>query len=224
MSDDIPSNSDVLTGITKGLIEHAEEKALAWVDRFRNHEIVFIEDSDTIDRVKKQRKSPEWKILSEVIKDKKLRLLAQMGLTLRELENDQEKTQSLRNKIHHKYGRDGLHIAEAVQNNIISNFIGLESPNIGELVDLTNRLEKLLNNVEKYIVFIGPEDKEEVLVRRVSIRLDADVPDTLILFGAYKAKRTAISVRSKIEKAFPSYSTSSFETKIKIIIFIIKLN
>jgi hypothetical protein len=196
MSDDIPSNSDVLAGITKGLLEHAEEKALAWVERFRNHEIIFIEDPGTIDRVKRQRKSPEWKMLSEVIKDRKLRLLAQMGLTLRELENDQEKTQSLRNKIHHKYGRDGLHIAEAVQNNIIINFIGLESPYIGEPVDLTNRVEKLLNDIEKYIVFIGPDDKEDFLVRRVSIRLDADVPDTLILFGAHKAKRVAISVRS----------------------------
>ena len=224
MSDDIPSNSDVLAGITKGLLEHAEEKAMAWVERFRNHEIIFIEDPGTIDRVKRQRKSPEWKMLSEVIKDRKLRLLAQMGLTLRELENDQEKTQSLRNKIHHKYGRDGLHIAEAVQNNIISNFIGLESPYIGEPVDLTNRVEKLLNDIEKYIVFIGPDDKGDVLVRRVSIRLDADVPDTLILFGAYKAKRVAISVRSKIEKAFSSYATSSVETKIKIIIFINKLN
>jgi len=224
MSDEIPSNTDVLAGITKGLLEHAEEKALAWVERFRNHEIVFVEDSDTIDRVKKQRKSPEWKILSDVLKDKKLRLLAQMGLALRELENDQERTQSLRNKIHHRYGRDGLHIAEAVQNNIISNFIGLESPNIGEPVDLTIRVENLLNNIEKYIVFIGPEDKEEVLVRRVRIRLDADVPDTLILFGAYKAKRVAISVRGKIEKAFPSYATSSIETKIKIIIFINRLN
>jgi hypothetical protein len=224
MSDDVPSNSDVLAGITKGLLEHAEEKALAWVERYRNHEIVFIEDPGTIDRVKRQRKSPEWIMLSEVIKDRKLRLLAQMGLTLRELENDQEKTQSLRNKIHHKYGRDGLHIAEAVQNNIISNFIGLESPYIGEPVDLTNRVEKLLNDIEKYIVFIGPEDKEDVLVRRVTIRLDADVPDTLILFGAYKAKRVAISVRGKIEKAFSSYTTSSVETKIKIIIFINKLN
>ena len=224
MSDEIPSNTDVLAGITKGLLEHAEEKALAWVERFRNHEIVFVEDSDTIDRVKKQRKSPEWKILSDVLKDKKLRLLAQMGLALRELENDQERTQSLRNKIHHRYGRDGLHIAEAVQNNIISNFIGLESPNIGEPVDLTIRVENLLNNIEKYIVSIGPEDKEEVLVRRVCIRLDADVPDTLILFGAYKAKRVAISVRGKIEKAFPSYATSSIETKIKIIIFINRLN
>ncbi|MHC1710236.1 MAG: hypothetical protein AB9819_07510 [Methanomassiliicoccales archaeon] len=224
MSDDIPSNSDVLAGITKGLLEHAEEKALAWVERYRNHEIIFIEDPGTIDRVKRQRKSPEWKMLSEVIKDRKLRLLAQMGLTLRELENDQEKTQSLRNKIHHKYGRDGLHIAEAVQNNIVSNFIGLESPYIGEPVDLTNRVEKLLNDIEKYIVFIGPEDKEDVLVRRVTTRLDADVPDTLILFGAYKAKRVAISVRSKIEKAFSSYTTSSVETKIKIIIFINKLN
>lgn len=224
MSDDIPSNSDVLAGITKGLLEHAEEKALAWVERFRNHEIVFIEDSETIDRVKKQRKGPEWKMLSEIIKDRNLRLLAQMGLTLRELENDQEKTQSLRNKIHHKYGRDGLHIAEAVQNNIISNFIGLESPNVGEPVDLTNKVETLLNNIEKYIVFIGPDDKEDIITRRVSIRLDADVPDTLILFGAYKAKRVAIAVRGKIEKAFPLYTTSSVETKIKIIIFINKLN
>lgn len=224
MSDDTPSNSDVLAGITKGLLEHAEEKAMAWVERFRNHEIIFIEDPGTIDRVKRQRKGPEWKMLSEVIKDRKLRLLAQMGLTLRELENDQEKTRSLRNKIHHKYGRDGLHIAEAVQNNIISNFIGLESPYIGEPVDLTNRVEKLLNGIEKYIVFIGPDDKGDVLVRRVSIRLDADVPDTLILFGAYKAKHVAISVRSKIERAFSSYATSSVETKIKIIIFINKLN
>ncbi|HIH76943.1 MAG TPA: hypothetical protein HA343_06490 [Methanomassiliicoccales archaeon] len=224
MSDDIPSNSDVLAGITKGLLEHAEEKAMAWVERFRNHEIIFIEDPCTIDRVKRQRKGPEWKMLGEVIKDRKLRLLAQMGLTLRELENDQEKTRSLRSKIHHRYGRDGLHIAEAVQNNIISNFIGLESPYIGEPVDLTNRVEKLLNDIEKYIVFIGPDDKGDVLVRRVSIRLDADVPDTLILFGAYKAKRVAISVRSKIEKAFSSYATSSVETKIKIIIFINKLN
>jgi len=224
MPDDIPSNSDVVAGITKGLLEHAEEKALAWVERFRNHEIVFVEDPETIDRVKKQRKGPEWKMLSEIIKDKKLRLLAQMGLTLRELENDQEKTQSLRNMIHHKYGRDGLHIAEAVQNNIISNFIGLESPNVGEPIDLTKKVETLLNNIEKYIVFIGPDDKEDALTRRVAIRLDADVPDTLILFGAYKAKRVAIAVRGKIEKTCPLYTTSSVETKIKIIIFINKLN
>ena len=224
MSDDIPSNSDVLAGITKGVLEHTEEKAIAWVERFRNHELVFIEDPGTINLVKKQRKSPEWRILNEIVKDKKLRLLAQMGLTLRELENDQERTQALRNKIHHKHGRDGLHIAEAIQNYIIINFIGLESPKIGEPVDLTHKVENLLNNIGKYIVFIGPEDKEEVLIRRVSIRLDADVPDTLILFGAYKAKRVAISVRAKIEKSFPSYATSSVETKIKIIIFINKLN
>ncbi len=224
MSDDIPSNSDMLAGITKGLLEHAEEKAVAWVERFRNHEIIFVEDPETIDRVRKQRKSPEWKMLSEVIKDKKLRLLAQMGLTLRELENDQERTQSLRDRVHHKYGREGLHIAEAVQNNIVSNFIGLESPYVGEPIDLTNKVETLLNNIEKFIVFIGPDDKEDVLTRRVGIRLDADVPDTLILFGAYKAKRVAIAVRGKIERSYPLYTTSSVETKIKIIIFINKLN
>jgi hypothetical protein len=224
MPDDIPSNTDVVAGLTKGLLEHAEEKASAWVDRFRNREIIFIEDPGTIERVKRQRKGPEWKMLSEIIKDRKLRILAQMGLTLRELENDQDQTQALRDKIHHRYGREALHIAEAVQNDIISNFIGIESPHIGESADLTHRVEDLLNHIEKYVVFIGPDEKEELIVRRVRTRLDADVPDTLILFGAYKAKKIATSIRDKIEREFPIYATSSVETKIKIIIFINKLN
>lgn len=42
MPDDIPSTTDVVAGLTKALLEHAEEKASVWVDRFRNREIIFI--------------------------------------------------------------------------------------------------------------------------------------------------------------------------------------
>ena len=223
MSEDIPSNTDVVAGIAKGTLEWGDEKVRDIVKRYRNKELAFVEDPDTVSLVKKQRKSSEWKILGDILKDKELRILASMGLTLRDLEKDPVHAQELRNSIHRKFGADGLHIAEAVQNGIVSIFIGIETPTTSVPADLTRKVEKLLNNIEKYIVFIGPEDKMDFRHRQIQARLLADVPDTLVLFGAYKAKRLVKDLASKIQDEFDDYEISSTENEVKIVVVINRL-
>lgn len=223
MSDDLPNNTDIYAGMTKGALEWGEDKIRSIVGKFKNKEIAFIEDPETISIVKKQRKSSEWKILDNILKDKKLRILANMGLTLKDLEKDPIATQELRNTIHRRYGAEGLHIAEAIQNGIISIFIGIETPITHVPADLTRKVENLLNNVEKYIVFIGPDDNVDFRLRQIQTRLLADVPDTLILFGAYKAKRHVKDMAIKIGNDFEDYEISCTENDIKILVVINKL-
>lgn len=43
-----------------------EEKVRDIVKRYRNKELAFVEDPDTVSLVKKQRKSSEWKILGDI--------------------------------------------------------------------------------------------------------------------------------------------------------------
>lgn len=51
----------------------------------------------------------------------------------------------------------------------------------------------------------------------------ADVPDTLVLFGAYKAKRLVKDLASKIQDEFDDYEISSTENEVKIVVVINRL-
>ncbi|MFA5313761.1 MAG: hypothetical protein WC375_10690 [Methanomassiliicoccales archaeon] len=86
-------------GVTYGTLEWSKDQIKDVVIGFLNHKLAFVEDKDTIDLVRSQRKTPEWKLISEYVKDKTLRILAQLGLTLRKMEINQDDVTNLRNKI-----------------------------------------------------------------------------------------------------------------------------
>lgn len=82
-----PPNSSPVREVTKGFLDWTEEKVKAFIQKFRDRKLVFVEDIETINTAKEQRTTPEWKLFIDNVKDGTLRILFQMGLTLRKLEN-----------------------------------------------------------------------------------------------------------------------------------------
>jgi len=223
MSADEQTNIDVVAGMTKGTLDWSKDRILDFITRLRNRSLAFIEDRETIELVREQRHSTEWQILSQYLTDRRLRIIAQMGLSLRRLENDKEKVDKLRMKILKAYGKEGLHIAEAVQNGVLSTFIGVDLSLVQSPADLTIQIERLLNNVDKYIVFIGPEDNVSRRVKEIEIRLMADVPNTLILYGCRSVARKKVrSIVNALENSVSSYESTVSESKIKTIAILTK--
>src|SRR3989344_6844103 len=95
-SDDV---KNIAEGATKGLLDWTKEQILEFVNKINNKDLIFIQDNETIDLVKEQLKTGEWDVYNKYVKDTKLRILIQTGLTLRRLEQNKEKLQNLRNKL-----------------------------------------------------------------------------------------------------------------------------
>lgn len=75
-------------GVIKASVEISAEKLNELVKKFKNKKIAFVEDSDTIKRIQRQKEKGEWKIFKDFIKDNDLRILYRVGLTLREYEDE----------------------------------------------------------------------------------------------------------------------------------------
>ncbi|MEA3513951.1 MAG: hypothetical protein U9R34_00580 [Nanoarchaeota archaeon] len=126
MSSDVGISKDPIEsaakGVTKGALEWTNDKLKPWVVKLRNKELAFIRDSETIETAKEQRKKGEYTFFSKYVADEKLRVLFQMGLTLRNLEKSGNiKTlRFLKVKIRNTHKREGLHIAYFVQNGLFS--------------------------------------------------------------------------------------------------------
>lgn len=192
---------DIAEGTTKGILnwtkEFTKDQIRSLVSRFRDKDIAFIQDVETIRTVKEQLRSGEWDISSKYVKDKDLRLLIQMGLTLRKLENDKklDKLQNLRDKIRSKFGSRGLHIAQFVQVGMLATYLGVVISKIVDKNDLVTQIEEILNNIDKFVVFIQEKDSPDEKIDEVKIKIHANNPATLMLFS----KRSAINIIKEVE-------------------------
>ena len=86
---------DMWAGAVKGLVHLAKDEIISLVENFRNREYAFIENPSTIKLLKKILKHPEWNIYERYIIDPDHRKCAQMGITLRRLENNFDELKEL---------------------------------------------------------------------------------------------------------------------------------
>jgi len=182
-------------GITEGFLNCTIEQVKIYAQKFRDRDLAFIEDQETIALVKEQRRSSEWELFKNYVIDKDLRLLAQMGLTLRKLneKGNRQGLQHLRDKIFSRYGNPGLHTAEFVQEQLLSTVIARTVPTTSS-VDMKIIVQGLLRDVDKYTVFVQAKDDVEKLVRQLTNRLDANLLQILLLFGKGAANGIMVSV------------------------------
>ncbi len=153
--------TDAAEGVTKGVISWGEEKIKSLVGDFIDRKLFFINNKETIDLVKEQLKSGDWSLCKQYIKDKDLKILVQMGLTLRKMESRPEQLQDLRTKILNKYQEKGLHIAQVVQNDILTEFVGSIASKVHSGKEIAGRVENLLLNVDKFVLFVKADDNAE---------------------------------------------------------------
>lgn len=189
--------SDVAEGAAKGLLEWSADKVSSLVQKLKERKLAFIQERKTIDLVKEQYNSGEAKFYKMYVKDRELLLLIRIGLTLRKLEEDQERLHNLRNKIFRKYKAVGLHVAEFVQNGILNKYVGILIEELTAVEELEKNIEDVLRNIEKHTLFIKVGSNPQEIIKKATALIHAHVPHIFIISGF---KDAAESIRKCIEK------------------------
>jgi hypothetical protein len=207
----------VAQGYAQGTLNWTKDQIKAYAKGVVDKKYSFIEDERHIDIVKDSIKSQEWKIISDYINDRKLKPLILSGISLRKLEDDKDELHKLKDNIYAAHGRDGVHIAEMVQNGIFTQFINdLVGLDVGKK-DIIRFTEKLIDDVRSYSLFISSDDSLERRIEQIKIKILGMNIDFLILFASDSAvsKLDEIVEKLKNEDYFKDYEikTHIIETK-----------
>ena len=216
--------SDAAEGATKAALNWSLEKIKGFAQKFRDKQLLFIEDKETIDLVRDQLGGGEWSLVQHYLKDKDLKILVQMGLTLKKLDSikNQEGLHNLRNKIIKRYGTEGLHIAEFVQNGILNELIGSIADKANSPVDIVKTIVELLKNLEKYVVFVLFEDNIGRVIKKIETKLDANEPEFFIIFSSKSALKKGREILKELKKNLSGYEIKIREDIGKLMLFLFK--
>jgi len=214
--------SDVSEGAVTSLIKLGTEQIKVYINKFINKDLLFIGKEEIIKLAKEQKKTEEWLIFNNYVSDKKIRILIQVGLTLRELESDYEECERLRQLVLKQHGADGLHIAQFVQNGFLGNLIGTMLSKVMSKSALREDIETTLRNVERFVVFVKNQDNIEQLHSIIKTRIETFIPKILILYSYKSAMNNAKRIKEKLELGIQGYiiSDSMLDRKKYICFFI----
>jgi hypothetical protein len=203
---------EISKGATKGFLSWTKDEIIALAAKFRNRDLAFIQDPETIKLVKEIRLRSEWQLWTEYIEDEDLRRIVQSGIALRALEHSPQKIDELRSKIESKFGVTGLHQAQFVQNKILGKYINLIIENGQSKVDIIAAIEHLLINIDRHCFFIKNSSQSKVLSKQIENRLLSGI-NVVILFACGDAIKIARETLTKLKlKDLGYYLSSNVET------------
>ena len=194
------------SGTVKGALDWTEEKVKTFIEKFRNRQLVFIQDQETIKLVKEQYNSGELNIYKIYIEDKKLLFLVKLGLTLRKLGNNRSRKQNLRDKIFQKYDTTGLHVAQFAENGILNRYISILIDNLTSIEDFKRRIKKTLEDIDKYVIFVKADDTERFIVDIARTKVFANTPSIFIVSGMSHAAEIVRKCELVLTPLFKDYT------------------
>ncbi len=207
------------SGITKGIIELSIEKIREFANKFKNKELAFIQEKKVIEVVREQYASGESKFYSKYIEDKSLLLLVRLGLTLRKIELDKNRLGNLQQKILRKYEVNGLHISHFVQNGILNRYVGILIEGITSEQELKDKINFILNNIEKHTLFVSWQDKPEIIIKKSLTIIAAYNPSIFIVSGIGLASKIIRSCYDKLIALLKDYEVEKVSGGKKEILF-----
>ncbi len=215
-------------GATRGLLEWTKDQLAGFAARVRDHDLAFIRNPETIGLIREERRGEEWSIFKDLIRDKRLRILFQMGLALRRLERNREQAADLlelRNKIVRKYGVAGLRAAELVQRGILGSFFLKLLRESASPADIESAVEELLERVDTYTAFIQEIDDVKEIVKELNVRVLSQSARIFIVLGYGAAKAKAKKVVEDLLKSLPrTYGAEKHETDRDFFAFVGKMH
>ena len=218
-SDDIVKQA--AKGLTEAALDWSSSKIQSLVTQFLQKNLAFIEDQEVIDLAKEQRKTGEWNLFKQYVKDTRLRILFQMGLTLRRLEKQGKDIKPLQDKILDKYDIEGLHVAYFVQNGLFSKYMGHILESVKTERRLTLELEKLFNNIDNAVIFIRKADEVFAIAEIVVTKIRVLSPRTFIISACHsEAMEKCRKVKNHVMNKISGYECELYESKNKEIYFL----
>ena len=157
---------DIAKGVIKGTLEWTADFIKQIAKNFQENKLKFISDKENIEIAKEQYNSGELQIYKAYIEDKAKLMVLRMGLVLRRLENkgEKERKQRLREDIMKKYEIKGLHVAQFVENGILNRYIGILLDDIGSIEKFKERINEIIDNIEKYVIFVKGTDNDRLVL------------------------------------------------------------
>ncbi len=208
---------DASEGVTKGLLNWTKDQVTELVSKLNNRELGFINDKETIQNIKDERKSPEWELYRQYILDKDLRMMVQLGLALRKIEKDKPRLHNLRDKIVKKFGVRDLHVAQFIENDLLSKLFGSVIVHGNSKIDIIKRIAEILTDIDKYVEFVKEDEDVPAKVNELKIRICAHMPSSFIVTGQGIAVPKAKEIKTRLEKELRNYSVEMTENKNKFL-------
>jgi len=197
----------VSKGVTEGFLKWGEDLIKKLASKFKDKKLAFIQDEETIKRVKEQYNSGELSFYKEYIEDKEMLFLLKIGLTLRSLEKDkeEERKQNLKTKIFNKYNIKGLHIAQFVENGILNRYIGILIDDIISIDKFKKDIMDILENIEKHVLFVKTKDKERDLIKQITTIISSHLSMIFIVSGISSAAETIRNCEDRLKELLIDY-------------------
>ena len=194
-------------GATEGFLKWGEDFIKRLASKFKDKELAFIQDEKTIKRVKEQYRSGELSFYKTYIEDEEILFLVKMGLTLRSLEkdNEEERRQNLRTKIFNKYGVNGLHVAQFVENGILNRYIGILIDNIVSIDKFKKDIRDILENIEKHVLFVKKDDSERNIIKQTATIVSSHSSMIFIISGISSAAKIVRNCEEKLKELLKNY-------------------
>ncbi len=196
------------SGAVKGFLEWGTDVVKDLASKFKDKKLAFIQDEKTIEIVRQQYNSGELSFYKEYIGGKEVLFLLKMGLTLRKLAKDKEddRRQNLRTKIFDKYKIKGLHIAQFVENGILNRYIGILIDDMSSLDRFKKDVMEVLDNIEKYVIFVRAKDKERNVIKQVTTITTSHSSMIFIVSGIHSAAKIVRNCEPKLIEFLKDYT------------------
>ncbi len=205
----MPSNDDFVSeafkGTTKGFLEWTFDRVSSLVKKFKEKKLAFIKEPTTIEVVREQYRSGEGKFYQRYVKDKDLLFLIRMGLTMRKIEDDDERYTNLREKIHSKFKVEGLHIAEFVQNRLLNRYVGILIDELESLGKLGKEIEEVLKEIDKHVLFVKTFEKPSDVITKTLTIITSHSPRIFVVSGKGPATEIVNVCEKKLISALKNY-------------------
>jgi hypothetical protein len=223
MSSEDPLKS-VTKGVVEGFLEWSDEKVKQLAQKFRDRKIAFCQDVEIIRVAKEQRQTSEWELFLQYVEDDRLHILFQMGLTLRQLEKSQKQREALRGRILKKYGAEGLHISQFVQNGFFPKYLSIILERATTPEDTRLEIKNLFKNIEITNSFIQITDSVEKEAATIVARIQSHSPTTYIISGSMSATNKCKRVKDIVMRKILGYREELYRTEIKEVYFLNKVD
>lgn len=215
---------DPIRSTVAGFMDWTEDKVRELATKFKNKDVAFIKDVEIINIAKEQRTKSEWLLFKQNIKDKELRIIFQMGMTLRRLDEQkmQLEIEDLKRKIIEKYDTKGLHMAQIVQNGVFNKYVGNILDKSPTPERLKHEIEDLFRNIETRNVFVRAGDNVDTRVREITTKVFASSPKTFIISSKGSANIECSKIISEVMKILTSYKIYIYSSEDDKIYFLNK--
>ncbi len=217
--------SDPLASISKGaavgVLNWGSERISGLVQKFKNRDLAFIEDYETINSVKEQRKTGEWDLFKKYIQDKDYHILFQMGLTLRANEKEGKNYDSIIKKILKKFDINGLHVAYFCANGLFGKYVSLVLERGYSAERVSKDLTELFSDIDKRVSFIQKDDMVKEKAVEIVTKIHSNNPDIFILSSSYStAMQKCRTAKEEILGEISGYDCEEFNAPNRQIYFI----